>query len=83
MEEAHLELHQEQMIDILVAAAVPEELVELLQIQVVVGEVKTQQQATAVSRVARYGYGPFFAPPRKVRPEAGIAPAAARQANVA
>ena len=54
-----------------------------LQIQVVVGEVKTQQQATAVSRVARYGYGPFFAPPRKVRPEAGIAPAAARQANVA
>ena len=54
-----------------------------LQIQVVVGEVKTPQQATAVSRVARYGYGPFFAPPRKVRPEAGIAPAAARQANVA
>lgn len=54
-----------------------------LQIQVVVGEVKTPQQATAVSRVARYGYGPFFAPPRKVRPEAGVAPAAARQANVA
>lgn len=54
-----------------------------LQIQVVVGEVKTPQQATAVSRVARYGYGPFFAPPRRVRPEAGIAPAAARQANVA
>ena len=54
-----------------------------LQIQVVVGEVKTPQQATAVSRVARYGYGPFFAPPRKVRPEAGVAPAAVRQANVA
>lgn len=54
-----------------------------LQIQVVVGEVKTPQQASAVSRVARYGYGPFFAPPRKVRPEAGVAPAAARQANVA
>ena len=54
-----------------------------LQIQMVVGKVKTPQQATAVSRVARYGYGPFFAPPRKVRPEAGIAPAAARQANVA
>jgi EAL domain-containing protein (putative c-di-GMP-specific phosphodiesterase class I) len=54
-----------------------------LQIQVVVGEVKTPQQAAAVSRVARYGYGPFFAPPRKVRPEAGLAPSAARQANVA
>lgn len=54
-----------------------------LQIQVLVGDVKTAQQATAVSRVARYGYGPFFAPPRKVRPDAGVAPAAARKANVA
>ena len=54
-----------------------------LQIQVLVGDVKTPQQATAVSRFARYGFGPFFAPPRKVRPEAGVAPAAARKANVA
>lgn len=53
-----------------------------LQIQVLVGDVKTAQQAAAVSRVARYGYGPFFAPPRKVRPDAGVAPAA-RQAQVA
>ena len=54
-----------------------------LQMQLVVGEVKTAQQAAAVSRVARYGHGPFFAPPRKVRPDAGVAPAAARRAKVA
>ena len=54
-----------------------------LQMQVLVGDVKTAQQATAVSRVARYGYGPFFAPPRKVRPDAGVAPDTARKANVA
>ncbi|MEI8179542.1 hypothetical protein, partial [Aestuariivirga sp.] len=54
-----------------------------LKMQLIVGDVKTPQQASAVSRVARFGHGPFFAPPRKVRPEAGIARAAARQANVA
>ena len=54
-----------------------------LQMQVVVGDVKTAQQAAAVTRVARYGYGPFFAPPRKVRPDAGAAPATARRAKVA
>ena len=54
-----------------------------LQMQIIVGDVKTPQQATAVNRVARFGHGPFFAPPRKVRPDAGVAPAAARHANVA
>ena len=54
-----------------------------LQMQIIVGDVKTPQQASAVSRFARFGHGPFFAPPRKVRPDAGIAPAAARHANVA
>jgi EAL domain-containing protein (putative c-di-GMP-specific phosphodiesterase class I) len=54
-----------------------------LQMQVIVGEVKTPQQATAVSRVARYGHGPFFAPPRKVRADAGAAPQSQRTANVA
>ena len=55
-----------------------------LQMQIVVGDVKTAQQASAVSRYARFGYGAFFAPPRKVRPDAGIAQAAAtRQAQVA
>lgn len=55
-----------------------------LQMQVVVADVKTAQQASAVSRYARFAYGAFFAPPRKVRAGAGVAPAAAsRQAKVA
>ena len=54
-----------------------------LQMQLVVGDVKTPQQASAVSRYARFGHGPFFAPPRKVRPDAGVAASAARKANVA
>jgi EAL domain-containing protein (putative c-di-GMP-specific phosphodiesterase class I) len=54
-----------------------------LQIQVIVGDVKTPQQATAASRAARFGHGPFFAPPRKVRPEAGVAASVAPKANVA
>lgn len=54
-----------------------------LKMQLIVADVKTPQQATAVSRVVRFGHGPFFAPPRKVRPDAGAAPARARQANVA
>ncbi len=54
-----------------------------LKMQVIVGEVKTAQQATAVSRVARYGHGPFFAPPRKVKADAGVAPHSQRTANVA
>lgn len=54
-----------------------------LQIQVLVGDVRTPQQATAINRYARYAHGPFFAPPRKVRPDAGVAPAPARSANVA
>ena len=54
-----------------------------LHMQVIVGEVKTPQQATAVSRVARYGHGPFFAPPRKVRADAGAAQPSQRTANVA
>ena len=54
-----------------------------LQMQLIVGEVKTPQQASAVSRYARFGHGPFFAPPRKVRPDAGVAASAARNANVA
>ncbi|WP_161957324.1 EAL domain-containing protein [Aestuariivirga litoralis] len=54
-----------------------------LQMQVIVGDVKTPQQATAASRSARFGHGPFFAPPRKVRPEAGVAAAAVRKASAA
>jgi len=49
-----------------------------MQIQIMVGGVKTPEQATAVNRLARYGHGPFFAPPRKVRPDAGIGQPGAR-----
>ncbi|MEJ1936348.1 hypothetical protein WDZ92_39650 [Nostoc sp. NIES-2111] len=54
-----------------------------LHMQVIVGEGKTAQQAGAVSRGARYGHGPFFAPPRKVRADAGAAQPSQRTANVA
>jgi len=55
----------------------------VLQMQLIVADVKTPQQAAAVSRVARYGHGPFFAPPRKVRSDAGMAPSALRKASAA
>ena len=45
-------------------------------------KVTTPQQATAANQIGRFGYGSFFAPPRKVRPDAG-ANAAARRASAA
>ena len=56
-----------------------------LQVQVVVGDIKTPQQASSASKCARFGHGPFFAPPRKVRRDAGLAQvsAPARRASVA
>ena len=56
-----------------------------LQVQIVVGDIKTPQQASAASKCARFGHGPFFAPPRKVRRDVGLAAAAApaRRASVA
>lgn len=56
-----------------------------LQVQILVGDIKTPQQAAAASKCARFGHGPFFAPPRKVRRDAGLAAAAApaRRASVA
>ena len=58
---------------------------QALQVQVVVGDIKTPQQAAAASKCARFGHGPFFAPPRKVRRDAGLAATAvpARRASVA
>jgi EAL domain-containing protein (putative c-di-GMP-specific phosphodiesterase class I) len=53
-----------------------------MQIQLIVGGIETPQQATAAGKCARFGHGGFFAPPRKVRRDAGIA-AATRRANVA
>lgn len=54
-----------------------------MQIHIVVGEITTPQQAAAASKCARYGHGAFFAPPRKVRRDAGIAAMPGRRASVA
>jgi EAL domain-containing protein (putative c-di-GMP-specific phosphodiesterase class I) len=44
-----------------------------LQFSIIGGCVETAAQSLAASRLARYGYGPYFAPPRRVRPDAGEA----------
>lgn len=51
-------------------------------ISIMVGDIRSAQQAASASKCARYGLGAFFAPPRKVRRDAGLA-APARRANVA
>lgn len=56
---------------------------QALQIQLVVGSIKSPQQATAANKFARFGFGPFFAPPRRVRADAGMAASSANNANVA
>ena len=53
-----------------------------MQIQLVIGDIKTPQQAASATKSARFGHGPFFAPARKVKRDAGVAPAV-RRANVA
>ena len=42
-----------------------------MQFQLMAGNVTTAQQASAATRLARFGYGPFFAPPRRVKADAG------------
>lgn len=54
-----------------------------MQIQLVIGGIDTPQQAAAASKYARFGHGPFFAPPRKVRRDAGVAAMAGQRASVA
>ena len=54
-----------------------------MQIQLIVGDISTPQQAAAASKCARFGHGPFFAPPRKVRRDAGVAAMPGRRASVA
>jgi EAL domain-containing protein (putative c-di-GMP-specific phosphodiesterase class I) len=54
-----------------------------MQIQLIVGGIETPQQASAASKCARFGHGPFFAPPRKVRRDAGVAAMPGRRASVA
>ena len=44
-----------------------------MQFQIMASGIATAQQATAATQIARFGCGPFFAPPRKVRGDAGEA----------
>jgi EAL domain-containing protein (putative c-di-GMP-specific phosphodiesterase class I) len=55
----------------------------VLNIEIVIAAIRTQQQAATAGKLGRYGYGPHFAPPRKVRADAGIAAAPARRASAA
>jgi EAL domain-containing protein (putative c-di-GMP-specific phosphodiesterase class I) len=54
-----------------------------MQIQLIVGGIQTPQQAASASKCARFGHGVFFAPPRKVRRDAGVSAMPGRRANVA
>jgi EAL domain-containing protein (putative c-di-GMP-specific phosphodiesterase class I) len=56
---------------------------QALHIYLVAGSIKAPPQATAANKFARFGFGPFFAPPRRVRPDAGTTAAVAPNANVA
>lgn len=42
-----------------------------MQFQLVAGNIETAAQSQAAARLARFGYGPYFAPPRRVRSGAG------------
>ena len=42
-----------------------------MQFQIIVSDITTPQQATAANQIGRFGHGPFFAPPRKVKADAG------------
>lgn len=44
-----------------------------LQFQIIASGISAAPQATAATQIARFGCGPFFAPPRKVRNDAGAA----------
>lgn len=45
-----------------------------MQFNLMAGGVVTAQQASAAAQLTRFGFGPFFAPPRKVKNDAGMAP---------
>lgn len=42
-----------------------------MQFQLIAGHIETTSQSQAAASLARFGYGPYFAPPRRVRPGAG------------
>jgi hypothetical protein len=54
-----------------------------MQFGIIGGSIDNAAQAIAAKRVARYGYGRYFAPARRVKPEAGIGAAPKRSEAVA
>lgn len=54
-----------------------------LNIEIVVAAIRSEQQAATARRLGRYGHGPHFAPPRRVRPDAGTPAAQVREASAA
>jgi predicted signal transduction protein with EAL and GGDEF domain len=44
-----------------------------MQFQMIGGGIETADQAETASHITRFGYGPYFAPPRRVRADAGQA----------
>ncbi len=53
-----------------------------MQFQIIGGGIETAEQAETASHIARFGYGSYFAPPRRVRADAGQ-PAAASHTEAA
>ena len=53
-----------------------------MQFQITIADVQSSPQAEAAARIGRYAFGPFYAPPRKVRADAGL-PAASQRAAAA
>lgn len=53
-----------------------------MQFQIIATGIHSAQQASAATTIVRFGCGPFFAPPRKVKTDAGVAPGQ-RQASAA
>lgn len=56
---------------------------QAMHVYLVAGSITVPQQATAANRFAGFGFGPFFAPPRRVRADAGQPATVASNANVA
>lgn len=54
-----------------------------LNIEIVVAAIRSEQQATTARRLGRYGHGPQFAPPRRVRTDGGLTAAPLRRASAA
>lgn len=51
-----------------------------MQFQIILSGIESSRQAEAAERIGRFAYGPFYAPPRRVRADAGAREATRHQA---